>query len=146
MYDILLRIHSLIPYLFLAITIATLGLTLVELPKQKFSSGLNALARVTMILAHIQLVFGLFLLFFGDRARAAFGQGMSFIMKDAEVRKALVEHPFTMILAVALFTIGYSRSKRAETQVGKTRTILIFYAIALALALSRIPYAAWFNL
>lgn len=146
MYDILLRIHSLTPYLFLAITLVTLIMAGLEMPKQKCSLGLKAIARVTMILAHIQLLFGLMLLFFGDKARAAFTQGMSFIMKDAEVRMALVEHPLTMIIAVALFTIGFSRAKRADTNVRKTRNILIFYGIALALVLSRIPYAAWFNL
>lgn len=146
MYDILLRIHSLVPYLFLLITITTLALSLLELPKHTFSSKLNALARVTMILAHIQLLFGLFLLFFGDRARAAFTQGFGTIMKNADTRMALIEHPLTMIIAVGLFTVGYSRSKRAESNVAKARGILIFYSIALALALSRIPYAAWFNI
>lgn len=117
-----------------------------ELPKQKCSLGLRAMARVTMILAHIQLLFGLLLLFFGDKAQAAFAQGMSFVMKDAEVRMALIEHPLTMIVAVALFTIGFSRAKRADNNARKTRNILIFYGVALALVLSRIPYAAWFNL
>jgi len=146
MYEITLRIHSLLPYLFLIVLVIVMALAILELPKKKFSPGLKALARVGMILGHIQLLFGLLLLFLGDRARAAFSQGMGEIMKDSDTRLALIEHPMVMIIVVALLTIGFSRSKRAESKSAKTRNILIFYGIGLALALSRIPYAAWFNL
>jgi hypothetical protein len=48
-----------------------------------------------------------------------------------------------MILAVALITIGFARSKRANTDKKKARNILIFYAIGLLLILSRLPYQVW---
>jgi hypothetical protein len=84
-------------------------------------------------------------LFFGDFARAAWATGVGNVMKTPELRLALVEHPLTMIIGVALITIGFSRSKRAETDKAKNRNILIFFLIGLVLMLSRIPYQAWFN-
>jgi hypothetical protein len=51
-----------------------------------------------------------------------------------------------MLIAVALITIGYSRSKRVDNPKAKNRSILIFYGLGLVLILIRLPYAAWFNL
>jgi hypothetical protein len=112
----------------------------------KFTLRRMALARVTMILAHIQLIFGLGVLFLGDSAAAAMSQGMGNIMQTAELRLRFVEHPMMMVLAIALITIGFSRAKRAATNKAKNRNILLFYGIGFLLILSRIPYAAWFNL
>lgn len=145
MYDILLKIHSVIPYLFLATSLAVLALCVAAFSTKRFVSIHKMLATITMILAHIQLLFGLFLLFFGDYARAAWAQGMGVVMKNPEMRLSLVEHPLMMIIAVTLLTIGHSRSKTKTTDVAKNRTIFIFYSIALVLVLARLPYAAWFN-
>ena len=38
--------------------------------------------------------------------------GMGGVMKDAQARLFLVEHPFTNILAIALITIGWSVQKQ----------------------------------
>jgi len=145
MYDILLRIHSLTPYLFLVLMIVVLAMAINSLNKGKYGILQRSLGLITMILAHVQLLFGLLLLAFGDYARAAFSQGMGVIMKDPEIRLRLVEHPLTMLISVALITIGYSRSKRTESAKAKSRNILIFYGVGLVLILSRLPYSAWFN-
>lgn len=146
MYDILLRIHSLTPYLFLVLMLVVLVLAFNGVRQSKFTLVQRSLSLITMILAHIQLVFGLLLLFFGDYARSAFASGMGTIMKDSELRLRLIEHPLTMLIGVALITIGYSRSKRADSPKAKSRNILIFYGVGLVLILSRLPYAAWFDL
>lgn len=146
MYDILLRIHSLTPYLFLILMLALLLLAVNGMNNKKYSIVQRSMALVTMILAHVQLLFGLMLLVLGDFARAAFDGGMSTVMGDSDVRLRLVEHPLTMLIGVALITIGYSRAKRSDIAKAKNRNILIFYGIGLVLILSRLPYAAWFNL
>ena len=146
MYDILLRIHSLTPYLFLILMLALLLFAINGMNKNKYSIVQRSMALVAMILAHVQLLFGLMLLVFGDFARAAFAGGMSTVMGDSDVRLRLVEHPLTMLIGVALITIGYSRAKRTDNPKAKNRNILIFYGIGLALILSRLPYAAWLNL
>lgn len=146
MYDIMLRIHSLTPYLFILIMFAVLVMSISALSTGKFTAVHKSLARVAMILAHIQLLFGIFLLFFGDFARSAWATGMGNVMKTSELRLALVEHPLTMIIGVVLITIGFSRSKKAEAATAKNRNILIFFTIGFVLMLSRIPYQAWLNL
>lgn len=145
MYDILQRIHSLTPYLFLVLMVIVLVLAINGVNKGNYSIVQRSLGLIAMILTHLQLVFGLLLLFFGDYARSAFAQGMSMVMKDPEIRLRLVEHPLTMLISVALITIGYSRSKRADSPKAKSRNILIFYGIGLVLIISRLPYAAWFD-
>lgn len=66
-------------------------------------------------------------------------------MSNSLARLYLVEHPFINILAVALITIGYSKHKKKLTSAPKFKTITVFYAIALVLFLSRIPWDAWLS-
>jgi hypothetical protein len=56
-----------------------------------------------------------------------------------------------MLIAVVLITIGYSKSKRANTAVEKFKPIKIFYLIGLIIILASIPWpfranlgGAWF--
>ena len=71
--------------------------------------------------------------------------GMGTVMKDSLLRFSSVEHPLIMIIAVILITIGFSKHKKKETGNAKFKTIAIFYAIALILILSRIPWGSWFS-
>ena len=71
--------------------------------------------------------------------------GMGEVMKNSTLRSNIVEHPFTMIVAVALITIGYSKHKKKLTSKNKLKTIAIFYTIALILVLAKIPWNVWFN-
>ena len=146
MSDILVRVHSLIPYLFILLMLLVIAMSIGGLSSGKFSLKQMAIARVTMILAHIQLIFGLALLFLGDAANGAMSQGMGHVMSTSELRLRYVEHPMMMLLGIALITIGFSRAKRASTNKAKNRNVLLFYGIGFLLILSRIPYATWFNL
>ena len=100
------------------------------------------MARVALLLAHIQLLIGIVML---AMQRAAYASGMADLMGDAALRLKYVEHPLTMIIAVVFITIGFSKSKRAKDTKGKRKFILIFYTIGLLLILLRIPYQAWLN-
>ena len=140
MYEVLLHIHSLTPYLFILLMLIIIVMAFIGFNKGRFSGGLKSLARVGLILAHLQLLIGIFML---ASQSAIFSNGMGTIMKEATLRLKYIEHPFTMILAVAFITIGFARSKRADTDKKKARNVLIFYAIGLLLILSRIPYQVW---
>jgi uncharacterized membrane protein len=61
-------------------------------------------------------------------------------MKNADLRFWAVEHPLMMIIAVVLVTIGRSKSKRATQDVSKHKTAFWFFAIAMLLMLSMIPW------
>lgn len=146
MSDILLRIHSLIPYLFLLLMLVVLAMSIGATSSGKMSKTHFSLARVTMILAHIQLLFGLLVLFLTDAAQSAWSLGMGEVMKNAELRNRFVEHPMMMLVGVALITIGFSRAKRTSESKKKNKNILIFYGIGFLVILSRIPFAQWLNL
>jgi len=69
--------------------------------------------------------------------------GFGAVMKNAQARLVLVEHPIVMILAIALITIGWSKHKKQTNDTAKFKTFVVFYGIALLLILSRIPWAQW---
>lgn len=64
-------------------------------------------------------------------------------MSDAVARLYMLEHPFTMILAIIAITIGYSTSKKDAPDARRQMKIILGYGIGLILMLSRIPWFAW---
>ncbi|HEY9116928.1 MAG TPA: cytochrome B [Roseivirga sp.] len=99
----------------------------------------------TMIFTHLQLVLGLVLYFISEKVQFVEG-----FMKNPVYRFYAVEHISLMLIAIALITIGYSKSKRAETDAKKFGAVATFYLIGLILILISIPWpfrdlgAAWF--
>jgi hypothetical protein len=88
------------------------------------------------------LLIGLVLYFTHDKFKFWSMYGMK-VMKDANLRQALVEHPITNIIAIVLITIGFSKHKKEESSNGKFKKIGIFYGLGLLLILSRIPWKQW---
>lgn len=99
------------------------------------------MALFTLIAAHLQLVFGLALYFVSPITQAAFKSDE--IMSNATYRFYAVEHISIMLIAIVVITIGYSKSKRQTDDSKKFKTLSLFYAIGLVLALSRIPWDVW---
>lgn len=97
------------------------------------------------IVSHVQLLIGLVLYVMEQR-----WTGFSH-MKVTILRFFAVEHTLGMVIAIALITIGYSKSKKAATDEKKFGKIGVFYLIALILILVSIPWpfrtalgAGWF--
>ena len=61
-------------------------------------------------------------------------------MGDATARLYLLEHPLTMVIALVLLTVGYSRAKRTVGTGKSFKSIAVFHGIALLLILVRIPW------
>jgi len=80
----------------------------------------------TLISAHTQLLIGIALYFLSPLVQ--FNSGT---MKNDTTRYFTVEHWFMMIIAIALITIGYSKSKKKVLPEAKHKTIFIFYGIAI---------------
>jgi hypothetical protein len=99
----------------------------------------------TLIVSHIQLLIGLAWYFMSPAYKAIKSNGIGETMKDSASRLLAVEHPLTMIIAIILITVGFSKHKKKETDKAKFKTIAIFYGIALLLVLLRIPWQTWFN-
>ena len=127
----MLHLHHYLPYLFLLvllISIVRAYLGKIQNPKK------DKLLLVTLILAHIQLLVGFYLLFPFPELE------MSVIMKNSILRFKFIEHPSIMVLAVALITIAKIKSKKIKDVVKANKTIFSYFLVALVLIALRTPW------
>lgn len=142
MYTGIKHLHSYLPYLLLAALIITIIIYVAKLSQgSSYSAADKRLSLITLILAHLQLVFGIVLYFVSPVSQAALQAETT--MSDATNRLYAVEHPLTMLIAIVLITVGHSKAKRKEESSAKFKTVAIFFTIALILALVRIPWNVW---
>jgi hypothetical protein len=144
MYTAVKHLHSYWAYLVLLIVVlATFNAIVKLIGKKSFSPQDFRISLFGLIVMHLQLLIGIVLYFVSPYFDAFSDQGMGEIMKNSSLRLYLIEHPITMILAVAFLTIGYSKHKKELSSSKKFRKLAIFYSIALILLLSRIPWDVW---
>ena len=141
MYETFKFLHSYWAYLVLVdLIIATANAVCKFFGYKEFDAKDFRISLFALITMHIQLLIGIILYF----TRGYFDENsIGEVMKNDSLRKLAVEHPTTMIIAVALVTIGYSKHKKKLTSHPKFKMLAIFYTIALLLLLSRIPWASW---
>ncbi|MBT8270494.1 MAG: hypothetical protein HKO90_04905 [Flavobacteriaceae bacterium] len=141
MYETLKYLHSYWAFMVLLVLIVAVVNALMRSGKT-YSEKSFRIALFGLIVSHIQLILGLVLYFVSPMFDLwnTLGSG---VMKDANARLYLVEHPLVNIIAIALITIGYSRHKKQVESSKKYRTIMIFYALGLVFLLSRIPWDVW---
>lgn len=96
------------------------------LGKKPYTNGNRKINLFAMISAHTQLLIGIVLYFLSP-----FVQFNSETMKMPEARYWTMEHLVMMLFAIALITVGHSRSKKMSLPEGKHRTIAVFYMLAL---------------
>ncbi len=139
-------LHSYWAYLVLVVLVlATVNALIKFFGDKEFDAKDFRISLFTLITMHIQLLLGIILFFTKDYFTTIDETGgMGEVMKNSELRNLIVEHPLTMIIAVALVTIGYSKSKKKLTSKPKFKTIAIFYTLALVLVLAKIPWNLWF--
>ncbi|MFT2008653.1 hypothetical protein ACMA1I_08260 [Pontibacter sp. 13R65] len=141
MYTGLQHLHSYMAYLVLLGLLISLGAALAgTFGNRPYTDKDRKLSLFGLIATHLQIVFGLILYFVSPLGASNFS-GDS--MKDSVSRLYMLEHPLTMVIAVVLVTVGYSRAKRLIGQNSGFKSIAIFYAIALILILVRIPWISW---
>jgi hypothetical protein len=146
MYQTIKTLHSYWAYLVLIVLFAAVINALIgRFGDKEYQAKDFRISLFTLIVSHIQLLLGLVLYFISPMFDMWSEMGGE-VMKTASVRLYLVEHPFVNILAVTLITIGYSKHKKKLTSAPKFKTITLFYALALILFLSRIPWSTWLNI
>lgn len=139
-------IHSYWAYLvLLVLVLATFNALIKFFGNKEFDPKDFRISLFALITMHIQLLIGIILYFLKDYFSVIENAGgMGVVMKNDSLRKLIVEHPTTMIIAVALVTIGYSKHKKKLVSKPKFKMLAIFYTIALALVLYMIPWNLWF--
>ena len=141
--DTLQFLHSKWAYLVLVVLVlATLNALIKFFGDKEFDAKDFRISLFALITMHIQLLLGIILWF----SKGYFDEiGVGEVMKNGAIRKLAVEHPTTMIIAVALVTIGYSKHKKKLVSKPKFKVLATFYTIALALVLYMIPWNLWFS-
>jgi len=141
MYIGLQHLHSYLTYLVLLGLLVSFVIALSGLLGGKpFTDKDRKTGLFGLIPAHLQWVLGGILYFVSPLGMANATEGF---MKQPISRLYVLEHPLTMIIAVVLITVGYSRAKRLSEDKKRFRSIALFYGLALVLILSRIPWNAW---
>jgi hypothetical protein len=136
--ELIKNLHSWWAYITLAmLVIAVLNSFLGYQGKKYFTDKDYRISLFALIFTHIQLVLGFILYFVSPAGFESLGE-----MKIASVRLLSLEHPLINIIGIALITIGWSKSKKAEG-TAKFRKIFVFYALGLFLILLRIPWSTW---
>ena len=135
-------LHSYWAYLVLVVLVlATANAVFKFFGDKEFDAKDLRISLFALITMHIQLLIGIILYF----TRGYFDENsIGEVMKNDSLRKLAVEHPTTMIIAVALVTVGYSKHKKKLVSKPKFKMLAIFYSIALALVLYMIPWNLWF--
>lgn len=139
-------IHSLWAYIVLIVLILAVFNAIKGMSsKKEFSAKDLRISLFALIASHIQLVIGFIAYYMSSYYDTMRSLGMGEVMGNATLRKPLVEHPLTIIIAIVLMTIGFSKHKKKEESAAKFKTIAIFYTIALILILAMIPWDQWFS-
>ena len=139
-------IHSYWAYLILVVlTLAVLKSFFGYFANKDYDANAFRVSLLTLIVSHIQLLIGILLYFSSMRFGLWSDLGLVEVMKNADIRLYLIEHPIINILAVVLITMGYSKHKKKLVSKPKYKTIAFFYSIALVLIISRIPWNVWPN-
>jgi len=132
-------IHSLWAYFVIAILLFTVvNACMGFFQKKVFTSKDLRLGLFTLIFSHLQLLIGLGWYFMSPAYQSMKANGI-----DASNRLLAVEHPFIMVVAIVLITMGWSKHKKQVRDASKFKTFAVFYGLALLLILSRIPWAQW---
>lgn len=144
MYYLLKTLHSYWAYLALfVLLVASINALIGMRGKKTFSARDLRISLFGLIFTHIQLLVGLVLYFVSPWVDQWSTLGIGGVMKDAQARLYLVEHPFTNLLAILLITMGWSMHKRQTDDRKKFSRIGLFYTFGLLLLLSRIPWDSW---
>lgn len=144
MYSGIVHAHSGLRWLVLVLLVAAVFTALGRWQgRNSFTEGNRKLYLFTLIAVHTQFLLGLILLFISPKVNFS-------MMSDKLYRFFSVEHTTGMLIAIVLITIGYSRSKRADSDTKKHRLVGIFFGVGLLLILASIPWpsrslgAGWF--
>jgi heme A synthase len=146
MYETIKFLHSYWAYLVLILlVISTFNALIKYFGNKDFGAFDFRVSLFTLIVFHIQLLIGIVLYFLSPYFSLISNKGMGEIMKDSLLRSNIIEHPLTMIIAVVLITMGYSKHKKKLTSKPKFKMMSIFYTIALILVLAKIPWKIWLS-
>lgn len=140
MYSTILTIHSFVRWLVLAGLLFALYRSYSGLvAKRAFTSLDNKTRHWAATMAHIQLIFGIWLYFVSPIIKY-FLNNFSETVSQRAYRFYGMEHSLMMLVAIIFITLGSSLAKRKKSDKLKFKTMAIWYTIALIIILVNIPW------
>lgn len=142
MQAVLLEIHSVLRWIILLLLLLSIIQSFSGWRKHKELRDADArLWLFTMISAHLTLLIGLYLLFFGRFGVLSTGlpEGVH-LMKDRFYRFFWVEHPVGMVLATTLITLARGVVKKQIQDPLKYKRAFWLFLLALIIILAVIPW------
>ncbi|WP_439643142.1 hypothetical protein [Gemmatimonas sp.] len=138
MYGTVIALHNALAWLVLVVgvTVIVLGAT----ASRTWGPAQTSWVRRFTLLVHLQFVAGLVLWFVSPGVAAA-RASMGDTMKNAELRRLVVEHPTLMLLAVVAATVTSVLVRKAPSSETKARKALIGTLVSLALIAAVVPWA-----
>ena len=141
MYSILLGLHSGVRWLVLASLIFAIFRAYHGWLSQRTFTWFDHWTRHwTATIAHVQLVFGLWLYFISP-ITAYFLNHFKDAVHQREFRFFGMEHSLMMILGIIIITIGSASAKRKPTDREKFKTMALWFTAGTLIILSSIPWA-----
>jgi len=142
-YDVIKTVHSYWAFLVIIIlTLIVINSIIAKFSGRAFNTKDLRLSLFGLIFSHIQLLIGLILYFTSPWFNQFYQIGMD-LLKNAESRLYLIEHPLINIVAIIFITLGWSLHKRQLDSSKKFLRIGMFYCLGLIFLLSRIPWDSW---
>ncbi|MFC4232549.1 hypothetical protein ACFOW1_11640 [Parasediminibacterium paludis] len=140
MYAGLLGLHSLLRWLLIIFLVINIIRVNVE-AGEDFDSTDKKWSLRLLIAAHINLLIGLYQ-YFSDKLPKVMIEHFTTgdIMKRADLRFWIIEHPLCMILSITLITISHVKSKKPGNALKKHRLMSWLYILALVIMIAGIPW------
>ena len=108
--------------------------------KSAFANSDNKIGLMLISFMDIQLIIGLVLYVFGPLGFKNIQNMGGEVMKNPYTRFFAMEHLVGMLIAIVVFHIGRSKSKKAIDDASKHKKAFIFYLIGLLIILASIPW------
>jgi hypothetical protein len=135
-YPLVNHFHSIIRWLLLSGLMASLVLSLYSMVNRIELIPAGRLAsRVTVYLAHAQLMIGLVLYLISPKVIFSADS-----MRSPILRFFLVEHVTAMVFSIILITAGHTLMKKSRNPLRSGPVIFWFFLVSLLLILAMIPW------
>ena len=108
--------------------------------KSAFTNSDNKIGLMLISFMDIQLIIGLVLYVFGPLGFKNIQNMGREVMKNPYTRFFAMEHLVGMLIAIVVFHVGRSKSKKAIDDASKHKKAFIFYLIGLLIILASIPW------
>ncbi|MBX3132731.1 MAG: hypothetical protein KF689_05020 [Gemmatimonadaceae bacterium] len=139
MHSALLHSHNLLRWVVLVLGVLAVARAVAGLGGTLSYDRARRATAMFMGSVHLQLLLGLLLLMQSPLVKAAM-RDMEMTMKDAALRKVVVEHPTLMVIAAIVVTIGAIAAKNQKTDAARHKFGAIAMTVTMLIILAGIPW------